>query len=259
MEHHPMSSNLVSSREELMTELRLATQRINALMCSLTLDDLERPVAGLDWNVGETVVHLVIIARRGVNDLRRSSTTEGLAELNAVTISEIENRDPLYLADKFSRTMNVAIDQVFSNIPDNLVFDFHGESKMTVFSAMSVVLGELLIHGNDIAQAVGKVWVIQPYQAVMIFANGWDILTAWLAPEAMNLTESYRIHFSGHEFVGLLRIAAGTFTVTRATTDQEADYIIHIEPLDFIFAFPYGRRKADNPDLQRLCSRFKPL
>jgi hypothetical protein len=34
---------------------------------------------------------------------------------------------------------------------------------------------------------------------------------------------------------------------------------MHVEPLDFIFAFPYGWRKADNPDLQRLCSRFKLL
>jgi hypothetical protein len=176
-----------------------------------------------------------------------------------MSISEIENRDPLYLADKFNRTMNVAIDKVFTNIPDDLVFEFHGGSKMTVFSAMGVVLGELLIHGNDIAQAIGKAWVIHPHQAVMIFANGWEILTTWLAPDAMHLTETYRIHFNGHEFVALVRIADGTLSVIRATTDQEADYVIHVEPLDFIFAFPYGRRKADNPDLQRLCSRFKPL
>lgn len=254
-----MSTSLISSREELMTELRLATERVTALLHSLTPDDLERPVAGLDWNVGETAVHLVVIARRGVNDLRRSSTTEGLAELNAVTINEIENRDSLYLADKFSRTMNAVIDKVFTNIPDDLVFDFHGGSKMTVFSAMSVVLGELLIHGNDIAQAVGKAWIITPHQAIMIFANGWEILVAWLAPDAMHLTETYRIHFDGHEFVALLRIADGIFNVTRATPNQEADYVIHVEPVDFIFAFPYGRRKPSHPDLQRLCSRFKPL
>lgn len=254
-----MSTSLASSREELMTELRLATERVNTLILSLTLDDLERSVTGLDWNVGETAVHLVVIARRGVNDLRRSATTEELAELNAMSISEIANRDPVYLADKFSRTMNVAIENVFAVIPDDLVFDFHGGSKMTIFSAMGVVLGELLIHGNDIAQAVGKAWVIHPYQAIMIFTNGWEILTAWLAPDAMHLTETYRIHFNGHDVIALLRIADGTFTVTRATTDQDADYVIHIEPLDFVFAFPYGRQKADNPDLQRLCSRFKPL
>ncbi len=254
-----MSANSASRREEMMTELRLATERVTALIGALSQEDLERPVAGLDWTVGETAVHLVVIARRGVNDFRRSSTTEGLAELNALSISEIENHDPLYLADKFSRTMNVAVDKVFAAIPDEMVFEFHGGSKMTVFSAMSVVLGELLIHGNDIAQAVGKAWVIQPHQVIMMLANGWDILTAWLAPDALHLTESYRIHFHGQEFVALLKIADGAFTVTRAAADQDADYVIHVDPLDFIFAFPYGRRKTDNPDIQRLCSRFKPL
>lgn len=254
-----MVTSLFSNREALITELRLATERTNALLSSLTPDDLERPVAGLDWNVGETVVHLVVIARRGVNDLRRSSTADGLAELNATTINEIENRDPLYLADKFSRTMNVAIDKVFANIPDDLIFDFHGGSKLTVFSAMSVVLGELLIHGNDIARAVGKDWVIYPHQAVLMFANGWEILTAWLTPDAVHVTESYRVHFIGQEFIARLQIEAGTFTVTQSTADQVADYVIHVEPLEFIFAFPYGRRRAENPDLQRLASRFKPL
>jgi hypothetical protein len=75
----------------MLSELRLATERVTALIGALSPQDLERPVAGLDWTVGETAVHLVVIARRGVNDFRRSSTTEGLAELNVVSISEIEN------------------------------------------------------------------------------------------------------------------------------------------------------------------------
>ena len=63
-----------------MRALHAASGRFIGLVESLDLADASRPVPGLDWNVGETVAHVLTVVRRGFADRRRSATAAETAE-----------------------------------------------------------------------------------------------------------------------------------------------------------------------------------
>lgn len=248
---------MILDRDELMAELTTATARFEALLRSLDSGDRTKPVHGLDWNVGETAAHVLVIARRGYTDMRRSPSSDGLSELNATTIAEIVERDPNAMADQFAHDMKIVLEKAFPRIPDELEFPFHANTMLTIRPAMSVVLGELLIHGADIAVATGKTWEILPRSAVLIWLGVMDIAYGWFKPEIVT-SESYLIHFDGQSVSVLLRFDAGKVHVDDYS-GQHADYTLTVDPVDFLFTFPYRRRESDNPDIARLCSYFLPL
>jgi uncharacterized protein (TIGR03083 family) len=73
-------------------------------------------------------------------------------------------------------------------------FHFHGGSRVPADVALGILLGEFLIHGRDIAQAIGYPWTIRPHHAALVIQGVTPILPGWVNPErAGRLTATFDV------------------------------------------------------------------
>ncbi|TQS45772.1 maleylpyruvate isomerase N-terminal domain-containing protein [Cryptosporangium phraense] len=142
-----------------------------------------------EWSVADLVAHVLTVYRRALGDRRRSRTPEETAALNATVLAETPERDLAVLASLLEADGPASF-AVLRGFPDDLSFRFHGGGRTTVTPVSAVILGELLIHGHDLAEATGGSWTIPPDEASLVLrgasAPGPDgyppIFAAWLAP-----------------------------------------------------------------------------
>jgi len=59
---------------------------------------------------------------------------------------------------------------------------FHGRSNVLPPAIAGIALGEVLIHGADIAATVGARWTIPSDEAVMVWQGAMGLIGAWLDP-----------------------------------------------------------------------------
>ena len=238
----------MTERDEVMEALRAASARFISLVESLDPADAARPVPKLDWNVAETVAHVLTVVRRGFADRRRSETAASVADLNQVVLDETPERDLAQLAAQLREDAHTAIDVVFPKIPEDRVFPFHGGVMTTMTPALRIVLGEFLVHGYDVARAVDRPWEITDAEALLLAGN--ELLGAWVRPDAP--TERYELRLGDAPPI--------RFEVTprRLTpTDAPPDVVIAAEPVAFVLSF-CGRQPITDEGMLRLTSRFVP-
>lgn len=245
-------------RAEVSQLLQAASGRFAALLRALKPEDASLPVSGLTWNVGEVAAHMLTVIRRGTGDLRRSTSPEDTARLNALVLEETAERDLSRLADLIEADTDTMLNKVFVRIADDRRFPFHASTMTTIVPAMAVVLGELTIHGNDIATATGHAWKIDSHTAALIWMGSSDVINGWLKPEAANLNERYHLHFEGEPAPVALTIQNGLAQVSLELYESP-DHVLQISADEFIFYLPYQRRTATNPVISHLMSLFKTL
>jgi uncharacterized protein (TIGR03083 family) len=246
-------------RGELMTELEAAGKRFTALLRDLNTDDVSKPCEGLIWNVGDVAVHVLTVVNRSLDDRRRSDKPDDLAELNALTIEEISERDLHVIADMIDTKMNIILHKVYPKVDDDRRFPFHSGAMIGARAALAITMGEFTLHGWDIAQACGKEWIINPHVAALAWRGILDPLDAWLKPNAATgLSETYVFRLKGEKGTLALEFADNTIYL-RPDFEGNADYVIDIEPVELVFVFPYGRRSTNNPALARLVERFESI
>jgi uncharacterized protein (TIGR03083 family) len=241
----------VGTRGEVMAALHDATDRFIALAAAVTPAEAARPVPRLDWSVADTIAHVLTVIRRGYADPRRSATAAETAALNEICLDEVDDRDPASLAASLREDVHTALDVVYPKIPDDRVFPFHGGVTTTMTPALHVVLGEFVIHGYDIARAIGKPWQISEHEAMLLVPG--ELMGAWLRAGVPD--ERYELRL-GSEPPICFAITAGQLVVSPAADGPAAD-VIAAEPVDLILTF-YGRIPTSDPVLSRLLSRFVP-
>lgn len=140
-----------------------------------------------DWSVADLAAHVLTVYRRALGDRRRSSTPEATAALNATVLAETRERDLATLADLLDKDGSAGF-AVLRGFPSEMSFRFHGGSRTTVTPVSAVILGEILIHGRDLAEAADAEWVIPPDEATLVLHGGAlpgpdggpPILSPWL-------------------------------------------------------------------------------
>ncbi|HZP30511.1 MAG TPA: maleylpyruvate isomerase N-terminal domain-containing protein [Acidimicrobiia bacterium] len=246
----------MGEREQVMAALRGASRRFCDLVESLDPADAARPVEGLDWNVGDTVAHVLTVVRRGFADLRRSDRAEATAALNALCLEETPERDPQVLGELLRRDLHTALDVVFPAIPDDRVFPFHGGVSTTMTPALRVVLGEFVVHGFDVARAVDRPWPVAGDEARLLVPG--ELLGAWLRPEAADGAFEIRIAGAAPLLLTIRARRLSTGCVPPAGSAGAADVaVIALDPAEFVLGF-YGRVPVADPGLLALRSRFLP-
>jgi uncharacterized protein (TIGR03083 family) len=238
------------TRADVMDALRASSGRFIELVESLDPADAARPVPRLEWNVGETVAHVLTVVRRGFADRRRSASAATTAELNQLVLDETPERDLRALAAMLREDVHTALDLVFPKIDDDRVFPFHGGVQTTMTPALRIVLGEYVIHGYDVAGATDRPWTITDAEAALLVPG--ELLSAWVRPDAPDATYELRlaplppIRFD----IGpsRLRVSEGT-----------GGDVIAMDLRAFVLAF-YGRElpDGDHDALWRLLSCFVP-
>lgn len=231
-----------------MAALRASSTRFIDLVASLDEADAARDVPRLEWNVAETVAHVLTVVRRGFADRRRSESAEATAALNQTVLDELPERDLGALAELLRADVHTALDVVFPKVPEDRVFAFHGGMQTTMTPALRIVLGEYVVHGWDIACATDRPWTITEAESLLLVPSG--LLSAWVRPEAPE--QRYELRLKGHPPL-LFEIGPGRLQVSEGTGGE----VITMDPFDFTLAF-YGRVVPDDDVVWRFLANFVP-
>lgn len=121
------------------------------------------------WSIGETARHVAsapgyfLAAARGECELIR---LEDVAERSASSLAKDPERDPRVLADRFDLRISrlVSYARTVSGDPD--VRPFVGV-QVPLSGLLGIELGEVLVHGYDIARAAGLSWRMAPAHAIL--------------------------------------------------------------------------------------------
>jgi uncharacterized protein (TIGR03083 family) len=179
-----------------------ATRRTSDLLREAR--DGRRAVPNLAWTVGETAAHLVTILQHsrgfviGEEDAMRYATldpdagtfAERSVAANSLMLEEFTERDPLRLAELLTASVEEFVAVGDRRRPDERVLIEAGLS-MTVPAMTAVLLGEELVHGLDIARALGQPWSIARRDAILVLSASMTMV-----PEIIDRQGTAGVHAS---------------------------------------------------------------
>jgi uncharacterized protein (TIGR03083 family) len=226
--------------------------RFADLLRSLTPDDGARRVPGLDWTAAEVGAHVLSVYRRYTVDKQRSATVAALRRQNADDVARA-GTDLGAIADGLDEQVAL-LASVAPHLDPDQTFPFHIGLEVTASAGWANLIGELLVHGDDIARATGRAWTIPDADLEGV----WRVLLpagrGWLRPEAQSVDERYEFRFP----IGAVSVHLrdGDIRVDEAMTGPP-DHVIERDDLAATtLAFPYRRRLMDDRALALLASRF---
>lgn len=218
--------------------LERAIPRVTALLRDVPYG--AQRVPHLEWTIAETAAHLWSGVAMYTALLKGRShpwpDIDSRAEKSAAIIAEIQQRDPTALAALIDRDgpAMVAAFRAYGAKPITYVFG----KPASATTALAGLAGEFLIHGWDIAQAVGVRWPITPADAIVITRGACEVLPMFVAPEAANFQGSYEVSLRGGPII-TMSFSHGwlTFAEGKAT---RPDCRISANPSSFLLS-AYGR------------------
>jgi len=220
------------------------------------------PVPGLDWTVAETAAHVLTVLRRGLGDRRRSDTPAGTAEVNAVALRETGVRDPKTIGMEIARDSAVVARRVLPQVMDvDALIPFHAGMRVRALDAFGVMLGELVVHGHDIARALGAQPETPPEHAALALRAVLAVSPGWLDPaQRDDPPRRLLLDVAGLPHVVEAVISSGGLDVHTCPDDGtgEPRSGVRLEPLATLLALAH-RVEADDPALRELAAALLPL
>lgn len=249
---HTTHFNVVLDREAARAAINAAAGRFSALLRES--DDIERPAGGTDWTVAETAAHVSVVltgfsaaiagepqALSPEHYLDADFPTR-LADSNAATNAMVDNTDAARLAEvitagaqRFLELAAVADPQMECGTP------WYGQGRTrSVDCLTALALGELTVHGRDIAIGTGRPWPISAEHAKLIVGTVCPEMSPLVVrPEAGRdapLTYEVRLRGNGPRYV--VRVADGTAEVF--AVGGPVDCVISADPVTYLLVV-YGR------------------
>lgn len=179
-----------TTRGELRSRIRQAGERFDGLVRSA--DPHARP-PGHAWTVQQIAVHVLTVAHRYQHLAR------GLEYVHAASPSVFAAHNQTELDAAMAPVPDVAdklvamrdeLDAYFDTIADTpRILPFHAFSTMSGVTAQTNWLGELLLHGDDIAAAMNADWEL-PERDMLLVARGlMEVGPAYLRSEVPATTD----------------------------------------------------------------------
>jgi hypothetical protein len=161
-----------TTRDELPERIEEARRRFDRLV--RTADPLARP-PGSRWNVQQVAAHVLTIAYR-YHELacgrvyRRATTACEVAVINQTEL-DAAMAPVSELADQL-QALAAEIDGYFDTLTgDQPTVPFHAGAVIDGITAQTNWLGELLLHGHDVARAIKAPWEL-PERDMLLIARG---------------------------------------------------------------------------------------
>ena len=232
----------------------LASEGERAADLVASIPDPTAPVPGLDWTVGQAAAHLVVVlsaftgAARGVSQwgplIPGSASGRGrVAAVNAASIDLIAHDDAAYLAGQLGEAQAQFLAATERLPADHaLPMPWYGdEATLPLDAATALLVGEQLVHGRDIAGALGRPWAIDAGPARLVIAAITAMLPGYLdADEAASLRAIYEIRIRGGPRFSVS--VAGREASVDTTAPGPVDCRISADPVAFVLV-AYGRTR----------------
>lgn len=219
-----------------------AAQRVASLIDRVTDPDASVPGMGT-WRVRDLVAHVSSAPTFYLGGVEGTTTfaTDGseMPSINAATAAELDGV-PLpelraALVDGYARM----VDAVRAPGAAEVRFAGHGGLEMSVVEALALGIGELDVHGFDLAAALGSPWTIPPRDVELILHGLAPILPAWVDPtKAPGHTADYEIRLRG-QGVHRWRFTDGALAI-EPDGPWRPDVVISGAPAPLLLVF-YGR------------------
>jgi uncharacterized protein (TIGR03083 family) len=197
-----------------------------------SLPDTGATIPGSRWTVGDAAAHVVmdlrtealVAAGEAVSWAQGATaapgTPRGAGELNARAVTAEAERQPQALADMLVTAVGdflAASAQLPPGHPMPSQY-FQGEMALDLAGVTGAELGEVLVHGYDIAKATGRPWPLAADDARLALRGALRLAPAYVNPDTA------RGHTGGYD----LRIRGGPrvvirFTDGRASLEQPGD------------------------------------
>ncbi|MGI9022093.1 MAG: maleylpyruvate isomerase family mycothiol-dependent enzyme [Acidimicrobiales bacterium] len=244
-----------------LAETRHALEQVGAEVAELlrSLPDADAPIRSSDWTVRDTAVHLA-------DDLRNNTATvvgapqhfdlggavrtaERMTTLNARAVKVTSVTDPRALADLVTGAVTDFVKATEGRDgTEALATPWYGEGTGLDLDAMAcVMLGEVVVHGYDMARAAGRSWPIEPRHAALILCGVADMLPMYVDPAAAaGVRATYDIRIRRNLAFSVV-VDDGEATVH--SSSGAADCHISADPVALLLV-AYGRRSQWGPILQ---------
>lgn len=135
-----------------------------------TVREPDRTARGV-WNVAEMAVHMLHVLDFELGNVRRDPVppVHGFCDLVDFTlgyVSDEPSRDVAALADRIEAAAAELTSLTAGLGPDHQ-FDWFAGSRLPLRAIHAHVVSELLVHGDDVARAMGKPWPIRQADALV--------------------------------------------------------------------------------------------
>ena len=179
--------------------------------------DPDQQVVGSEWCVREVAAHLLVVVEAFERYLTGDTTPvidiTDLATTNPIAIATIQEGNVVTL----TKSLEAATDRFLELTRDRDITDpmwWHGV-QTTVGAVYGIYLGELLMHGYDVARTIRRPWPIDGAGATTVFEGIARIVYLFVDPVRSQHDASFELRLrTGPSFVfrfsgGALRVEAG--------------------------------------------------
>ena len=196
------------------------------------------------WRVADLVTHVAIECNRYRRELEGDSdwseSGADIAETNRRALAATASRDVDVALDGLGRDLTAYVDLLGARPPDVPSHHLDGGLLLAPRHAAGLLLGELVVHGRDIAEAGNRPTGVDRQDALNIVTGALHAIPGMLdrrAARGHTATVEVRLRGDGTHAIQLVD---GTATVTAGTAARR-DAVLSVDPVGFLL-LSYGRR-----------------
>lgn len=192
---------ITTDRDELIARATVAFERFARLAAAV---HPQTPARGSEWTARQVVAHVLTVMHRYTD--RDLDTWDGLSatpgEVNEQNAKELAAYEHLAMADLLTslRQQFDLVIAVYSQLDLDASYRFHFRRHIDGYGAAGNLIGELLVHGHDIARGAGRAWPIEDRDAQLVLNGVLQIADGALDPAAIqdvDLSVLWRIGETG--------------------------------------------------------------
>ncbi len=156
---------------------------------------------GVDWTLGQVAAHLVANMRQHTEWVQGQGKVDycvpDLGAENARNIEAVPTRQPDELARLFSEGTAAFLSAARAADPSRVIPEVVGPD-LSLADLACVLLGEIVVHGHDVARTIGRPWPIDRRAATLIIEGTMAILPEFVDREAAaTVHATYEVRLRG--------------------------------------------------------------
>ncbi|WP_123027222.1 maleylpyruvate isomerase N-terminal domain-containing protein [Mycolicibacterium stellerae] len=226
--------------------LRAAVARTAELLRRV---DPASPVPGLTWTAAETAAHMAGELRDYALALNRhtggymthanrpmETPSRMSAVVNARQLTEVPERDTGRLAVVLTEA-SLAYLAAADAADESAAIPTANGLLLSPPTMTSLLLGEQVVHGLDIARAASTPWDIEPRDALLVIPGVLSVAPEYLRPSAAAARVSFELRIRG---ANQYRMAVDHGTAVVTAAGAKPDCVITADPVAFLL-LGYGR------------------